>query len=172
MRLGTFVVAGVLLSAIMVCGTAEAANARAEFINAQGQSVGGATLVETPHGVKIALQLSGLPAGTHGFHIHAVGKCDPPAFTSAGGHFNPEQRKHGGMSAEGPHAGDLPSLVVEQHGSYSGEVTAHRVTLHPGRNSLFSANGTALVIHADPDDGKTDPTGNAGGRIACGVVTR
>ena len=172
MKAAAFVAGGFLLFCAIASEGASAQTAKAELRNAQGASVGTATLTEGRNGVTIALQLSKLPPGTHGFHIHAVGKCDPPGFTTAGGHFNPGARKHGGKTAEGPHAGDLPNLVAGADGTVKAQVLAPRVTLGPGTHSLLSANGTALVIHADPDDEMTDPTGNSGGRIACGVVTR
>ena len=148
--------------------------ARAELRNAQGEPVGTATLSDDPEGVGIRLQLSKLPPGTHGLHIHAVGRCDPPDFTSAGGHFNPEVRKHGLQNPEGAHTGDLPNLTVTGNGSANVELLARDVVLGSATNShsLFPPTGTSLVIHANADDGKTDPAGNAGARIACGVITR
>jgi len=114
--------------------------------------------------------VKGLPAGEHAFHIHAVGKCEPP-FDSAGGHFNPAQHKHGIMAGEG-HAGDMPNLFVPASGELTVEILNTNVTLAKGKpNSLFDADGSAVVIHAGPDDYKSDPAGNAGGRIACGVVS-
>jgi Cu-Zn family superoxide dismutase len=120
--------------------------------------------------VLIRLSVKGLPAGERAFHIHAVGKCEPP-FTSAGGHFNPGGRKHGLMAAEGHHAGDLPNLHVPASGELVVEVLNPAVTLEKGKaNSLFGPEGTALVIHAGKDDYKSDPAGDAGGRIACGRI--
>jgi Cu-Zn family superoxide dismutase len=101
-----------------------------------------------------------------------VGKCDPPGFTTAAGHFNPEGRKHGGRTVEGPHAGDLGNLPVGVEGNLKAEIPAPRVTLSTGKGSLFPPSGTALVIHDGLDDELTDPTGNSGNRIACGVITR
>ena len=145
--------------------TASAQSAKAELKDAQGKVVGTATLSEVSGGVKIALKASGLKPGDHGFHIHAIGKCEPPAFTSAGGHFNPRNKKHGKTNPEGAHAGDLPNLKVGADGTGSIDVTAGRVTLK-------DVAGLALVIHADPDDEKTDPTGNSGARVACGVISK
>lgn len=150
---------------------AQVGSATAELRNANGQAVARATLTQEASGVRIAIQARGLPPGRHGFHIHETGRCDPPDFTSAGGHFNPEGRQHGTQNPQGPHAGDLPNLDVTQDSTASATVTATRVTLAAGANSLLKLGGTALVIHADPDDERTDPTGNSGGRIACGVIT-
>ncbi len=134
-----------------------------EFKDAQGKLVGTATLRDVPGGVAIAARVSGLKPGAHGFHIHAVGKCEPPAFASAGGHFNPGNKKHGHKNPEGAHAGDLPNLTVGADGAGHLEATAAGVTLK-------DIAGLALVVHADPDDEKTDPTGNSGARVACGVI--
>jgi Cu-Zn family superoxide dismutase len=138
--------------------------------DAAGKDVGSATLTQTPSGVLVKLSVTGLPAGEHAFHVHAVGKCEPP-FTSAGGHFNPDSKKHGLMAADGHHAGDMPNLFVPDGGALTVEVLNAAVTLDKGKpNSLQDADGSALIIHAGKDDYKTDPTGEAGGRIACGVV--
>jgi Cu-Zn family superoxide dismutase len=127
-------------------------------------------LTQTPHGVLLSLSVKGLPAGEHAFHVHAVGKCEPP-FNSAGGHFNPENKKHGHEAADGPHAGDMPNLHIPASGELTVEVMNTAITLDKGKpNSVFKPDGTAVVIHAGKDDYKTDPTGNAGGRIACGVI--
>jgi len=158
--------AGALASA----PSAVAQMASAPLKDAQGKEVGSANLTQTPRGVLINLSVKGLPPGEHAFHVHAVGKCEPP-FTSAGGHFNPDSKKHGLMAPEGAHAGDMPNLHIPQSGDLTIEVLNAAVTLDKGKpNSLFDADGSALVIHAGTDDYKTDPTGDAGGRIACGVV--
>lgn len=135
-----------------------------------GKEVGSANLTQTPHGVLFNVSVKGLKPGEHAFHIHAVGKCEPP-FTSAGGHFNPGGKKHGMLSPDGQHAGDMPNLHVPQSGDLTVELVNAAVTLEKGKpNSLYDADGSALIIHADKDDYKTDPTGEAGGRIACGIV--
>ncbi len=146
--------------------------AHAELSDSKGQKVGSATLREAKGGVRIKLNLSNLPAGTHAVHIHAVGKCDAPDFKTAGPHFNPERKKHGTKNPEGPHAGDLPNFEVGKNGHARVSLVATHVTLGDGPNSLFHPEGTALVIHEKPDDYVTDPAGNAGARIACGVVQR
>jgi superoxide dismutase, Cu-Zn family len=148
MRIGRLI--GALTAACLASLPAHAQTAKASLKDAAGKEVGRAEFVQTPHGVLIKLSLEGVPAGERAFHIHAVGKCEPP-FTSAGGHFNPDGKKHGMAAADGAHAGDM---------------------LKGRANSLFDSDGSALVIHAGADDYKTDPTGNAGDRIACGVIVQ
>ncbi len=133
--------------------------------------VGNASLAADPSGgVKISVQVKGLTPGKHGIHIHMTGKCEGFDFASAGGHFNPENKKHGMQNPEGPHAGDLPNLAVAADGTGTLEYTDKLVSLASGANALFKPDGTALVIHAGEDDEKTDPAGNSGARIACGVI--
>jgi len=147
-------------------------SATADLRNAGAQSVGVATLTEVPGGVRIVLEVKGLPPGAKGVHIHEVGKCDGPQFTSAGGHFNPEKKQHGTLNPQGPHAGDLPNITIDGSGNGRLETTSQRVTLAAGPASLFDADGSAVVVHAAPDDFRTDPTGNSGGRIVCGVIVK
>ena len=146
--------------------------ATAELRNAQGQVVGGATFTEVTDGVRILVEVRGLSPGLKGVHIHDVGKCDPPGFTSAGDHFNPGKRQHGVLNPQGPHAGDLPNIQIDGDGNGRMETLTDRVTLGSGPTALFDGNGRALVVHGAPDDFKTDPTGNSGARIVCGVVER
>jgi Cu-Zn family superoxide dismutase len=111
-----------------------------------------------------------MPPGKHGIHVHAVGRCEAPEFKTAGAHFNPTDKQHGLQNPAGAHSGDLPNLVVDQEGRGKATFTAKGATLGEGKGSLLGPEGTALVIHADPDDEKTDPAGNSGARIACGVI--
>lgn len=131
------------------------------------------TVIVTAAGDKLTLSLAaiGLPAGTHGAHIHMVGRCDGPDFTSAGGHLNPGAKQHGTLNPAGSHTGDLPNLTIASNGTgtLSAELSGTKAGLEA---ALFDADGTAMVIHAAADDYKTDPTGNSGARIACGVLTR
>jgi superoxide dismutase, Cu-Zn family len=143
---------------------------RAELINAQGEKIGSATLTQGAAGVTIAVQVSKLPPGAHGFHIHAIGKCDAPGFTTAGDHLNPFKKEHGLHNAAGPHAGDLPNLVVGPDGTAGMEVVAPHVSFKEVPESLFPPGETALIIHANVDDDRTDPDGKAGTRLACGII--
>ena len=149
---------------------AAAQSAHADIVNAQGQKIGTATLRPSDSGVRIDVEVSQLPPGTHGIHIHTVGKCEGPAFASAGGHFNPTSKKHGKDNPEGPHAGDLLNIEAGANGTAKGSLSDSIVTLGGGPNSLFHEGGTALVIHEKADDYKTDPSGNSSARIACGVI--
>src|SRR5262245_17307265 len=150
--------------------SATAQSAKATLRDRDGKDAGGATLNQTAAGVRSRMWSKGLPAGEDAFHVHGIGKCEPP-FMSAGGHFNPGQKKHGMMAADGSHAGDMPNLHIPASGELIVEVLNAAVTLEKGKaNSLFGPEGTALIIHASKDDYKTDPTGEAGGRIACGLV--
>lgn len=139
--------------------------------NGQGKSVGTATLSQAASGVNVKLNVRDLTPGDHAIHFHQTAKCEGPDFKSAGAHFNPDNKHHGLQNPEGPHAGDIPNFTVDASGKSKATVVAPNVTLTDGPHSVFTG-GTALVIHAKPDDGKTDPAGNSGDRIACGVVTK
>lgn len=165
--------AGVALVALGGCASpqktarymASHSRAQADIKDAEGRDVGKAVAEEIDGIVRVIVDVKGMPVGVHGTHIHAVGQCTPPDFASAGGHWNPGQRQHGKDNPAGAHAGDLPNLKVKPDGS--DHIT---FTLPAGSFAqLMDGDGSALVVHADPDDYKTDPSGNSGKRIACGV---
>jgi Cu-Zn family superoxide dismutase len=154
-------------------GTSPAArdSLRVELLDAVGAAVGTAFLRPRDGGVELAIHARGLPPGPKGFHIHENGVCEGPSFQTAGGHFNPTGRQHGRAHPDGPHAGDLPNLEVRADGTADTVVVAAGVTLAGGQpNSLQKEGGTSLVVHAQPDDDQSQPAGNAGDRIACGVI--
>jgi len=166
----TFAVALAAFVASIPALVAAAPAATATLRDAQGKAVGTATLTPAEGGVKIAVTVSGVAPGFHGFHVHAVGRCEGPEFKSAGGHFNPGSKEHGLENPKGAHAGDMPNLSVGPDGTGKGEFLARGASLVAGPGSLFPDGGTAVVLHAAPDDMRSDPAGNAGARIACGVV--
>ncbi|WP_210469851.1 superoxide dismutase family protein [Sporosarcina sp. 6E9] len=144
---------------------------KVDLIDANEESVGTVELTEEENGVLVNVKAENLPEGPHGFHFHEAGKCEEPDFESAGGHFNPTESEHGLETEKGPHAGDLPNLEVGKDGKVEEEFVAEHVTLKMGEaNSLLKEGGTALVIHAGADDGKTQPSGDSGDRIVCGVI--
>ena len=149
------------------CTTIEpAGGAPMALVNSAGQSVGTVRAWQTAGGVSFRISAAGLPHGIHGLHVHAVGRCDPPEFTSAGGHWNPADKKHGMNNPAGPHAGDLPNVEVAANGVLNATVTLPNATMA----ALLDADGSALVLHAGPDDYVTEPSGNSGARIACAVI--
>ena len=162
----------VLLALPAAAQTGPGGTAVAALHDRTGRLIGRADLRETPHGVLIVLKLDDAPAGVHALHIHGTGRCVAPDFSSAGGHFDPDHRRHGFVVLGGPHAGDLPNVHVPESGSLVVELMAPRVVLAPAPHSLFDADGAALVLHAGRDDYVSEPAGEAGNRIACGVVMR
>lgn len=152
-------------------GAQETTKAQAQLKTTDGKTIGTAQLLQTAAGVLITVETSSLPKGAHGFHIHTTGKCEGPDFKSAGGHFNPGKKQHGFLNDKGPHAGDVPNLW-DTGGSTKVSMINEAITLGNGANSVFDQDGAALVIHAGPDDYTTDPAGNSGDRIACGVVEK
>jgi superoxide dismutase, Cu-Zn family len=172
MRAAVIVVLSSLLAGCAAMQPSTDTTATADVRTAAGQSLGTAQLTQVGGVVRIVLDARGLPPGLHAVHVHTVGKCDPPDFSTAGQHFNPTNKQHGALNPQGSHAGDLPNLNVGPDGSGRLETATEQITLGTGATSIWDADGSALVIHAAPDDFTTDPTGNAGARIACGVVTK
>ena len=167
------VMTGVGLGAVMLTASLAAQGiVKVEMKDAQGQSLGFATLSQSMGMVHIQLDLKGLKPGEHALHVHMTPKCEGPAFASAGGHFNPAAKKHGSQNPEGPHAGDMMNFTVDAKGNAKTTVTNKNVTMGAETNSLYANGGTALMIHAAADDMKTDPSGNAGDRIICGAITK
>jgi superoxide dismutase, Cu-Zn family len=167
-------IAGLVLISAALSSAAAGKSAHADISNAQGAKIGTAKITATGNGVKIAVRVSQLTPGEHGIHIHTVGKCEAPGFTSAGGHFNPTSAHHGTHNTQEPHPhlGDLMNLTVSENGKAKATFLAKGVTLGEGADSLFHEGGTSLVIHAKADDLMSDPSGNSGDRIACGVIEK
>jgi Cu-Zn family superoxide dismutase len=164
----TFAFAALAIAPLTGCVTAEPqGGAPMALVNSAGVTIGNVRAWQTAGGVSFRIIASGLPHGIHGIHVHAVGRCDPPDFASAGPHWNPEMRKHGFSNPAGHHAGDLPNVEVAANGVLGATV----VLPGAGIASLVDADGAALVIHAAADDYATDPSGNSGARIACAVIT-
>jgi Cu-Zn family superoxide dismutase len=172
LRLGGFLIAAVVVGAGLVAAAPSPGkeSATATLAGPKGEAIGEAVLTQTPHGVLVTATLHDLTPGPHGFHIHEHGECTAP-FTSAGGHFNPSHLHHGYENDHGPHAGDLPNVIVPDSGSAKVEFMAYGVTLRKNApTSLLDKDGSALVVHAGPDDYRSDPAGNSGDRVACGVI--
>jgi Cu-Zn family superoxide dismutase len=171
----SFVVPAVLcFCATVALGDSAPKSARADIVNPQGAKIGTAKIKATSDGVKIEVSVAELTPGDHGIHIHTVGKCETPDFKTAGGHFNPTTAHHGVNNTMDPHPhlGDLPNLTVGADGKAKATLMAKGVTLGDDANSVFHDGGTALVIHAKADDLMSDPSGNSGDRVACGVIEK
>ena len=163
----TVAVIAILAAPVVGCAEVEPrGGAPMPLINSLGAPIGTVRAWQTSGGVAFRIEASGLPHGVHGLHVHGVGRCDPPGFTTAGAHWNPTGRKHGKDNPAGMHKGDLPNLLVGTDGRGSFEITIPDVHV----DQLRAGDGSAVVIHAAPDDFRTDPSGNSGARIACGVL--
>lgn len=168
------------------------ATARAEMVDLDGEAVGTVTFTQMPQGVVLRIQLEGLSSGWHAIHIHETASCEPP-FASAGGHFNPGDEQHG-YDSDGTHAGDLPNLYVAEDGTVVAEIVSNRIALASDEPTdvnvlnralgavesaaglraynILGGNGTAVIVHSGADDYRTNPAGDSGDRIACGVIQR
>jgi len=160
------------LAAALPVHAQDAGTASATFIDAAGEEIGSVTLTQEDGGVTISGHVMGITPGEHGMHFHETGDCDASAaFESAGSHFNPTEHQHGTENPEGPHAGDLPNITADADGMADIELTSDLISLDEGDAAyVFDDDGTALVIHANADDLKTDPSGNSGDRVACAVI--
>ncbi len=152
-------------------GTAPKLIITTQLLAANGASVGTATLMQEADGTRVTASLAGLSPGEYALHLHAVGKCEGPDFKSAGGHFNPGMKQHGHLNPMGEHAGDLPNITIGADGRGSIDALRPGLRMVDGDMPLVDADGAAIVLHAGPDDYRTDPAGNAGARIACGVIS-
>lgn len=168
--------AGGAILALAVAGCASLTSsptATANMVGQDGNSIGTARFEQTADGVKITLNVSHLTPGQHAVHIHEFGKCDGAVkFTSAGGHYNPTMKTHGMNSAMPMHAGDMMNQTADASGNMKVTITDKAVTLTDGASSVFDTDGSALVIHAMADDYMSQPAGNAGDRVACGIITK
>lgn len=169
-----FVVLLIAIAAVAYAGEEEKAapgsRIPVEFIDTDGNSTGSAVLTETVNGVLLDANLRGLEIGWHGFHIHERAQCRTPDFESAGGHFAPQDSEHGFLVEKGPHAGDMPNIFVGDDGAARVQHLLEHVSLHDGRNALLDKDGAAIVVHSGADDYRSQPSGDAGSRVACAEI--
>lgn len=161
-----------VMMALSFSAVAKTKQVKTEVKDASGKSVGWAMIRPAGSGVEVNLSLANMPPGEHAVHIHQNAKCDAPDFKSAGGHLNPDNKQHGMKNPDGPHAGDMDNFTVNADGKAHVKILNKNVDLGSDAKSLFANGGTAIVIHAKPDDMQTDPSGNSGDRIACGMITK
>jgi superoxide dismutase, Cu-Zn family len=169
-------ISALFLTAALAFAQSKAKPAYADIMNAKGEKIGTAKfeMSDLGIGVKVSIKVDHLTPGQHGVHIHNVGKCEGPAFTTAGGHFNPTNAHHGVNNAQDPHPhlGDMANLNADFMGKAEANFQLPTANLSSGPNSLFHDGGTSIVVHAKPDDLMSDPSGNSGDRVACGVIEK
>jgi Cu-Zn family superoxide dismutase len=158
------------MEAMGATSTGAGALQTAALRTADGQQIGTASVREEQGATVLTVDVNRMPAGTYGMHVHAAGKCEGPAFESAGPHWNPQSKQHGTQNPQGPHAGDLENLTIGQNGAGGATLTLSGTELRSGQSPMLDADGAALMIHAKADDYRTDPSGNSGDRIACAVL--